>query len=67
MFKRKNDPNGQDQHINGNILEFNDTVVTKILFGDNTLSASSNNLTLSSTTDYTVSTKRFDESILTHR
>ena len=68
IYKRKNDPNWHNQHFNSNILEFSDTVVTKILlFGDNTLSASSNNLILSSTIDYTVSTKRFDDSILTHR
>ena len=49
------------------ILEFSDAVVTKIiLFGDNTLSASSNTVILNLTIDYTISTKRFDDSILTH-
>ena len=52
--------------INCSILEFNDAVMTKILlFGDNTLSDSSNTQILNSTIDYIKSTKRFDESILT--
>ena len=51
--------------INCNILEFSDAVVTKILlFGDNTLSDSSNTFILNSTIDYIISTKRFDEFIL---
>ena len=50
------------------ILEFSDAVVTKILlFGDNTLSDSCNTLILNSTIDYIISTKRFDDSILTPR
>ena len=53
--------------INCSILEFSDAVVTKILlFGDNTLSDSCNTLILNSTIDYIISTKRFDDSILTH-
>ena len=52
--------------INCSILEFSDAVVTKILlFGDNTLSDSCNTLILNSTIDYIISTKRFDDSILT--
>ena len=52
--------------INCTILEFSDAVVTKILlFGDNTLSDSSNTLILNSTIDYIISTKRLDDSILT--
>ena len=52
--------------INCSILELSDAVVTKIfLFGDNTLSDSSNTLILNSTIDYIISTKRFDGSILT--
>ena len=50
--------------INCSILEFSDAVVTKILlFGDNTLTDSSNNLILNSTIDYVISTKKFDDSI----
>ena len=50
--------------ITCSILEFSDAVVTKILLlGDNTLSDSSN--ILNSTIDYIMSTKRFDDSILT--
>ena len=53
--------------INCGILELNDAVLTKILlFGDNTLSASSNTLILNSKIDFVISTKRFDGSILTH-
>ena len=49
------------------ILEFSDAVVTKIvLFGDNTLSDSSNTLILNSTIDYVISTIRFEDSIATH-
>ena len=52
--------------INCSILEFSDAVVTKILlFGDKTLSDTCNTLILNSTTDYIISTKRFDDSILT--
>ena len=52
--------------INCSILEFSDAVVTKsLVFGDNTLSDSSNTLILNSTIDYVISTKRFDDSILT--
>ena len=51
--------------INCSILGFGDAIVTKILlFGDNTLSDSSNILILNSTTDYIISTKRFDDSNL---
>ena len=53
---------------NHSILEPCDDVVTKILlYGDNALSTSSNTLILNSTIDYIISTKRFDESILTPR
>ena len=52
--------------ISCSILNFSDAVVTKILlFGDNTLSDSCNTLTLNSTIAYIISTKRFDDSILT--
>ena len=52
--------------INCSILELSDAVVTKILlYGDYTLSDSSNTLILNSTTDYIISAKRFDDSILT--
>ena len=54
--------------INCGILEFSDAVVAKILlFGDNTLSDSSNTLILSSTIAYIISTQRFNDSILTPR
>ena len=54
------------ESINCSILEFSDAVVTKILlFGDNTVSDSSNTLILNSTIDYIKSTKRFNDSILT--
>ena len=53
--------------INCGILELSDAVLTKIqLFGDNTLSASSNTLILNSKIDFVISTKRFDGSNLTH-
>ena len=52
--------------INCDIVEMSDGAVTKILFGDNTLSAFSNTLISNSTTDYVISTRRFDDSILTH-
>ena len=46
------------KRINCSLLEFSDTVVTKILlFGDNTLSDASNTLILNSTIDYIISTK----------
>ena len=52
--------------INCSILEFSDAAVTNVfLFGDNNLSDSSNTLILTSTIDYIISTKRFDDSILT--
>ena len=52
--------------INCSILEFSDAVVIKILpFGGNTLSDSCNTLILNSTIHYIISTKRFDDSILT--
>ena len=51
--------------INCSILEFSDVVVRNILlFGDNTLSDSSNTVILNSKFDYIISTKRFDDSIL---
>ena len=54
--------------INCSILEFSDAAVAKVLlFGDNTLSYSSNTLILNSTIDYIISTKRYDNSILTPR
>ena len=53
--------------INCGILELSDAAVTNILlFGDNTLSGSFNALILNSTIDYVISTKRFDDSILTY-
>ena len=53
--------------INCGILELSDTVVTKILlFGNNTLSASSNTLILKSKIDYVKSAKWFDDSTLTY-
>ena len=52
--------------INCGILELKDAVVTKnLLFGDNTLSTFSNTLILNSIIDYVISTKIFDDSILT--
>ena len=52
--------------INCSILKFSGAVVTIILlFGDNTLSDSSNTLILNSTIDYIISTKRVDDPILT--
>ena len=52
--------------INCCILESSDAAVTKILlFGDNTLSNSSNTLILNSTIEYIISTQRFESSILT--
>ena len=52
--------------INCSILESSDAAVTKILlFGDNTLSNSSNTFILNSTIEYIISTQRFEGSILT--
>ena len=52
--------------VNCSILESSDAAVTKILlFGDNTLSNSSNTLILNSTIEYIISTQRFEGSILT--
>ena len=57
----------QIKNTNCSILEFSNAVVTKILlFRDNTLSDSWNTLILNSTVGYIISTKRFDDSILTH-
>ena len=54
--------------INCSMLEFSDAGATEILlFGDNTLTDSSNTLILNSTIDFIRSTKRFDDSILTPR
>ena len=53
--------------INCEMLEMSDAVVIKILlFGDNTLSPSSNTLILNSTIDYVIDTERLDDSIFTH-
>ena len=53
--------------INCSILKLSDAVVIKNpLFWDNTLSSFSNTLILNSTIDCVISTKRFDDSILTH-
>ena len=53
--------------INCEMLEMSDAIVIKILlFGDNTLSPSSNTLILNSTIDYVIDTKRLDDSIFTH-
>ena len=52
--------------INCSILESSDAAVTKILlFGDNTLSNSSNTIIFNSTIEYIISTQRFEGSILT--
>ena len=52
--------------INCNILESSNTIVTKILlFGENTLSNSSNTLILNSTIEYIIYTQRFEGSTLT--
>ena len=52
--------------INCSILESSDAAVTKILlFGDNTLSSSSNTIILNSTIEYIISTQRFEGTILT--
>ena len=56
----------KSKSIKCSILEFSDAVATKILpLEDNTLSDSSNTLILNSTIDYIISTKRFDDFILT--
>ena len=56
------------KNINCDISELKDTIMTKsILFRVNSVSASSNTLTLNPTIDYVISTKRLDDSILTHR
>ena len=53
------------QSINCSILESSDAAVTKMfLFGDNTLSSSSNTIILNSTIEYIISTQRFEGSIL---
>ena len=47
--------------INCSILEYSDAAVTKVLiFGDNTLSNSSNTIILNSTIEYIISTQRFE-------
>ena len=52
--------------INCSILDSSDAAVTKILlFGDNTLSNSSNTLILNSTVEYIISTQTFEGSVLT--
>ena len=52
--------------INCSILESSDAAVTKfLLFGDNTLSNSSNTIILNSTIEYIICTQRFEGSILT--
>ena len=52
--------------INCSILESSDAAVTKIiLFGDSTLSSSSNTFILNSAVEYIISTQRFESSILT--
>ena len=49
------------KNINCSILESSDAAVTKILlFGDNTLSSSSNTIILNSTIEYIISTQRFE-------
>ena len=68
LYKQKNDL--KIKGINCSILESSDVAVTKILlFGDNTLSNSSNTLILNSTIEYhkfnIISTQRFEGSILT--
>ena len=50
---------------NHSILELSDVVTKILLYGDNALSTSSNTLILNSTIDYIISTKRFDDYILT--
>ena len=61
--KRKIDPSEQIKSINCSILESSNTAVTKILlFGDNTLSSSSNTFILNSATEYIISTQRFEGS-----
>ena len=58
------------KRVNYSIFESSDknSVETKILpFGDNTLRDSSNTLILNSTIGYIISTKRFNDFILTPR
>ena len=50
--------------IDFSISELNEVMTGILLFGGNSLSASSNTLILNSTFDYIKSTKRFDDSIL---
>ena len=50
--------------IDFSILELNEVMTRILLFGGNSLSASSNTRFLNSTVDYFISTKRFDDSIL---
>ena len=50
--------------IDFSISELNEVMTGILLFGGNSLSASSNTLILNSTSDYIKSTKRFDDSIL---
>ena len=58
-------PMNKIRSINCSILESSDAAVTKILlFGDNTLSNSSNNFILNSTIEYMISTQKFEGSIL---
>ena len=51
--------------INCSIFEFSDVVTKILVFGNNTLSDLCNTLILNSTIDYIITTKRFDDSILT--
>ena len=63
--KQKEDFMNKIKSINCSVLESSDTAVTKIiLFGDNTLSNSSNTRILNSTIEYVISTQRFEGSIL---
>ena len=50
--------------IDFSISELNEVMTGILLFGGNSLSASSNTLILNSTFDYIKSTERFDDSIL---
>ena len=54
------------KNINYGILGLSDTIITKtLLFGDSCLSDSTNTLTLNSTIEYVIATKRFDVPIVT--
>ena len=54
------------ESINDGILELSDTLMTKtFLFGDSSLSDSTNSVILNSTIDYVIATKRFDGPIVT--